>query len=281
MITEINDLKAKELDIYARLNEAQLLHYYEPEPGIFIAESPGVIIQAIEAGYEPLSLLAETERLDKETPQILQCISRRYGDETADHLPIYISSREILKDLTGYALVRGLWGAFRRKPLQDIRDFCKDKKRLAVLFDVVNPTNVGAIVRSAAALGIDGIIATSDTVNPLYRRSARVSMGTVFQVPWTVADKTESEGHHLIEILRNAGYLTAAMALSDNAVSIRDERLKTADTLAVILGTEGYGLPDDVIASCDMAVKIPMQHGVDSLNVAAASAVCFWEISSF
>ncbi len=192
MITEINALKAKELDIYARLNEAQLLHYYEPEPGIFIAESPGVIIQAIEAGYEPLSLLAETERLDKETPQIMQCISRRYGDETADHLPIYISSREILKDLTGYALVRGLWGAFRRKPLQDIRDFGKDKKRLAVLFDVVNPTNVGAIVRSAAALGIDGIIATSDTVNPLYRRSARVSMGTVFQVPWTVADKTES-----------------------------------------------------------------------------------------
>ena len=279
MITEIKDIKAVELDIYARLNEAQLLHYFEPEPGIFIAESPGVIIQAIEAGYEPLSLLAEKERIDKETPQIMECVIRHCGKEKAEGLPLYTSEREVLKELTGYALVRGLWGAFRRKPLQDIEGFFEDKKRIAVLFDIVNPTNVGAIIRSAAALGIDGIIATSDTVNPLYRRSARVSMGTVFRIPWTVAGKEDSHGPDLILKLRNMGYLTAAMALTENAVSIKNEGLKTADSLAVILGTEGYGLPEDVIASCDMAVKIPMHHGVDSLNVAAASAVCFWEIS--
>ena len=279
MIIEIKDLMAKELDIYARLNEAQLLRYFEPDPGIFIAESPGVIIQALEAGYEPLSLLAESERLDKEATPIIERISSLYGIEKASGLPVYASDREVLKDLTGYALVRGLWGAFRRKPLQDISSFCRDKKRIVILYDVVNPTNVGAIVRSAAALGMDGIITTSDTVNPLYRRSARVSMGTVFRIPWTVAGKEESRGHHLIDLLHNAGYTTAAMALSENAVSIKSDRLKSADALAIILGTEGYGLPKDVIDSCDMAVKIPMYHGVDSLNVAAASAVCFWEIS--
>lgn len=278
MTIEIRDLNSKELDIYARLNEAQLLHYYEPKPGIFIAESPGVILQALKAGYEPLSLLVETERLHKETPGIVDCIERLYGREKAKALPVYISSRDVLKELTGYALVRGLWGAFRRKSVPDIDEFCADKKRIAVLYDIVNPTNVGAIIRSAAALGMDGVIVTSDTVNPLYRRSARVSMGTVFSIPWTVADKDESREHHLIERLDSMGYLTAAMALTENAVSIKSEELKKADRLAIILGTEGYGLPEDVIASCDMAVKIPMHHGVDSLNVAAASTVCFWEI---
>ncbi|MCR4741158.1 MAG: RNA methyltransferase [Lachnospiraceae bacterium] len=279
MVIEIKDLNAEELDIYARLNEAQLLRYYEPETGIFIAESPGVILQAVEAGYEPLSLLVETERIHKETPKILECISRHYGSERMEALPVYTAEREILKDLTGYALVRGLWGAFRRKPVPGLTEFCKGKKRIVILYDIVNPTNVGAIIRSAAALGMDGIIATSDTVNPLYRRSARVSMGTVFSIPWTIAGKDESCHNRLTKKLGNLGYLTAAMALTDNAVSIRSDRLKSAERLAIFLGTEGYGLPGEVIDSCDIAVKIPMYHGVDSLNVAAASAVCFWEIS--
>ncbi len=278
MIKEIKDLGAKELDIYARLNEAQLLHYFEPEPGVFLAESPGVVLKAIESGYEPLSLLAEKERVGKETPRILEALTERYGAKKTEELTIYVADREVLKSLTGYALVRGLWGVFRRHPLPALDDFVTGRKRLAVLYDIVNPTNVGAIIRSAAALGMDGVIATRDTVNPLYRRSARVSMGTVFDIPWTVVMREEGEGRQLIDRLSSMGYMTAAMALTDKAVSIRDERLKRAERLAVILGSEGYGLPEEVIEACDLAVKIPMYHGVDSLNVAAASAVCFWEI---
>ena len=278
MIVEIKDLDARELDIYARLNEAQLLHYFEPEDGVFIAESPGIVLRAIEAGYEPLSLLAEKERVDKETPRILESLAGRYGSKKAGELTVYVADREVLKKLTGYALVRGLWGVFRRRPVPALEDFCTGKKRIVVLYDIVNPTNVGAIIRSAAALGMDGVIATRDTVNPLYRRSARVSMGTVFDIPWTVAGREESRDGRLMEMLGRMGYLTAAMTLTDDAASIKDERLKTAERLAIVLGTEGYGLPQQVIKACDMAVKIPMHHGVDSLNVAAASAVCFWEI---
>ena len=201
------------------------------------------------------------------------------GNKFAEELPIYTADRIILKELTGYALVRGLWGAFKRKPLQELSDFCKDKNRIAILHDIVNPTNVGAITRSAAALGMDGLIITYDTVNPLYRRSARVSMGTVFQIPWTVYERQNEARQEITNFLKDNGYMTVAMALTEDSLSVNDERIKTANRLAIILGTEGYGLPDDVIRSCDHTVKIPMYHGVDSLNVAAASAVCFWELS--
>ncbi len=275
---EIKNLEAPELEVFSKLKEVQLYRYYEPEPGIFLAESANVTLRALEAGYEPMSTLAEEEKFDKECRPVLEKITEIFGKEKTESIPVYVAGHEIVEKLTGYALVKGLWTVFRRKKVQGLEEFCLDKKRLAVLYDVVNPTNVGAIIRSAAALGMDGVIVTSDTVNPLYRRSARVSMGTVCSIPWTVPDKDESREHHLIERLDSMGYLTAAMALTENAVSIKSEELKKADRLAIILGTEGYGLPEDVIASCDMAVKIPMHHGVDSLNVAAASAVCFWEI---
>ena len=277
-IIPIADLNNKELDIYARLSETQLLHYNEPKPGLFIAESPNVIRMAVAAGYEPVSLLVEEERLEKEAGPVINCIKEKIGEETADGLPVYIAKREILKELTGYALVRGLWGAFKRKLMQDIRTFCTDKDNLAILYNIVNPTNVGAITRSAAALGMDGMIATYDTVNPLSRRSARVSMGTVFQIPWTTAGRSEAESASLIATLKSLEYTTVAMALTHEARGIDDPLLKSHKRKAVILGTEGYGLPKEVIEASDYTVKIPMHHGVDSLNVAAASAVCFWEL---
>lgn len=278
-IIHIENLYAPELDIFARISESQLLHYYEPKPGLFIAESPNVILRALESGYQPVSLLVETERLDKEAAPVMESVRRYMGNKFAEELPIYTADRIILKELTGYALVRGLWGAFKRKPLQELSDFCKDKNRITILYDIVNPTNVGAITRSAAALGMDGMIITYDTVNPLYRRSARVSMGTVFQIPWTVYERQDEARQEITDFLKGNGYLTVAMALTEDSLSVNDERIKTANRLAIILGTEGYGLPDDVIRSCDHTVKIPMYHGVDSLNVAAASAVCFWELS--
>ncbi|MBQ9360051.1 MAG: RNA methyltransferase [Lachnospiraceae bacterium] len=278
-IIHIENLYAPELDIFARISESQLLHYYEPKPGLFIAESPNVILRALESGYQPVSLLVETERLDKEAAPVMESVRRYMGNKFAEELPIYTADRIILKELTGYALVRGLWGAFKRKPLQELSDFCKDKNRIAILHDIVNPTNVGAITRSAAALGMDGLIITYDTVNPLYRRSARVSMGTVFQIPWTVYERQNEARQEITNFLKDNGYMTVAMALTEDSLSVNDERIKTANRLAIILGTEGYGLPDDVIRSCDHTVKIPMYHGVDSLNVAAASAVCFWELS--
>ena len=278
-IIHIENLNAPELDIFARISESQLLHYYEPEPGLFIAESPNVILRALESGYQPVSLLVETERLDKEAAPVMESVRRYMGNKFAEELPIYTADRSILKALTGYALVRGLWGAFKRKPLQELSDFCKDKNRITILYDIVNPTNVGAITRSAAALGMDGMIITYDTVNPLYRRSARVSMGTVFQIPWTVYERQNEARQEITDFLKGNGYLTVAMALTENALSVDDKRIKSASRLAIILGTEGYGLPDDIIKSCDHAIKIPMCHGVDSLNVAAASAVCFWELS--
>lgn len=278
-IIHIENLYAPELDIFARISESQLLHYYEPKPGLFIAESPNVILRALESGYQPVSLLVETERLDKEAAPVMESVRRYMGNKFAEELPIYTADRNIFKELTGYALVRGLWGAFKRKPLQELSDFCKDKNRITILYDIVNPTNVGAITRSAAALGMDGMIITYDTVNPLYRRSARVSMGTVFQIPWTVYERQNEARQEITNFLKDNGYMTVAMALTEDSLSVNDERIKTANRLAIILGTEGYGLPDDVIRSCDHTVKIPMYHGVDSLNVAAASAVCFWELS--
>lgn len=278
-LIHIENLNAPELDIFARISESQLLHYYEPEPGLFIAESPNVIMRALESGYQPVSLLVETERLNKEATPVIESVKRYMGNKFADELPIYTADRKILKDLTGYALVRGLWGAFRRKPLQEPVDFCTDKNHIVVLYDIVNPTNVGAITRSAAALGMDGMIITYDTVNPLYRRSARVSMGTVFQIPWTVYERQDEARQKITDFLKDKGYVTIAMALTEDSLGIDDERIKSENRLAIILGTEGYGLPVDIIRSCDHAVRIPMYHGVDSLNVAAASAVCFWELS--
>lgn len=277
-IISVDDLNMKALDIYARLSETQLLHYNEPEPGLFIAESPNVVKMAVDAGYEPVSLLVEEERLEKEARPVIACIREKNGEESAESLPVYMAKREILKELTGYALVRGLWGAFRRKPMQDIGTFCTGKDNLVILYNIVNPTNVGAITRSAAALGMDGMIATYDTVNPLSRRSARVSMGTVFLMPWITFGRPESEGSSLISALKALGYLTVAMALTDNSTGIDDPLLKSHKRRAIILGTEGYGLPEEVINACDHAARIPMHHGVDSLNVAAASAVCFWEL---
>ena len=278
-LIHIENLNAPELDIFTRISEPQLLHYYEPESGLFIAESPNVIMRALESGYQPVSLLVETERLNKEATPVIESVKRYMGNKFADELPIYTADRKILKDLTGYALVRGLWGAFRRKPLQEPVDFCTDKNHIVVLYDIVNPTNVGAITRSAAALGMDGMIITYDTVNPLYRRSARVSMGTVFQIPWTVYERQDEARQKITDFLKDKGYVTIAMALTEDSLGIDDERIKSENRLAIILGTEGYGLPVDIIRSCDHAVRIPMYHGVDSLNVAAASAVCFWELS--
>lgn len=276
---EITDVSAPELDVFSRLSEVQLMHYYEPKPGIFIAESANVILRALEAGYEPVALLLEKQRIEKEGRPVLEKIEELLGRERAESLPIYVAEREVVTKLTGYSLVRGLWAVLRRRVLQPLEAFCEGKKRLAVLVDVVNPTNVGAIIRSAAALGMDGVVLTKGSVDPLTRRSARVSMGTVFQIPWTYAEETQADADALIpNRLAALGFSTVAMALTDDSVGIRDERLKAEERLAVLLGTEGDGLPKEVIRACTYRVKIPMAHGVDSLNVAAASALAFWEL---
>lgn len=276
----IERLDAPELDVFARLSEVELLRYYEPKPGIFIAESANVILRALEAGYEPLSLLVETQRMEIEARPVFEKIEALWGREKRDTIPVYTADHDTVTQLTGYSLVRGLWAVLRRKELPDLETFCAGRDRITVLFDVVNPTNVGAIIRSAAALGMDGALLTKGSVNPLTRRSARVSMGTVFQIPWTIANREESTGIHLIERLHAMGYATVAMALTADAVGIRDERIKKEERLAVIMGTEGDGLPEEVIRACMYRVMIPMYHGVDSLNVAAASAVAFWELAS-
>lgn len=284
----IEDIDLPELEVYTKLSEVQLLRYFEPDIGVFVSESANVVLRALEAGYEPISLLVEDERLEKEARPVIDMIENTCRPEIKDKVTVYIAGHELLKDLTGYALVRGLWAVLRRKPLPGIADFCKDKKKLAVLYDIMNPTNAGAIIRSAAALGVDGVVLTSGSVNPLSRRSARVSMGTVFQVPWTFGEKEPGKtgddketygcGTKLIDQLHSMGYTTVAMALTDDSVSVDDDRLKHNEKLAIVLGTEGDGLPGEVIKACTYTVKIPMQHNVDSLNVAAASAVAFWEI---
>lgn len=260
-IIQLKNISVPELDVYARLNETQLLHYFEPDEGIFIAESPRVIERAMDSGYEPISMLMESRHISGEAKEIIaRC-----------NVPVYTADEEILTGITGFRLTRGALCAMRRKPLPAVKDICDGARRIAVLENVMNPTNVGAIFRSAAALGIDAVLLTEGCSDPLYRRSERVSMGTVFQVKWTYFDGNMST-------LKKLGFATAAMALDDNSVSISDPKLAAEKKLAIVLGTEGDGLAKDTIADCDYTVKIPMSHGVDSLNVAAASAVAFWEL---
>ena len=269
-IIEITNFKLPELDVYARLNESQLLHFNEPNPGIFIAESPKVIERALNAGYQPISFLIEKKEIGAQAEKIFS----RW-----ESVPVYTAEFEVLKQLTGFGLTRGMLCAMERLSLKSVEEVCKNAKRIAVLENVVNPTNVGAIFRSAAALNMDAVLLTPACSDPLYRRSARVSMGTVFQVPWTFFDKKKTswpdEG---IQLLKEMGFQTAAMALTDDSVSIDDKNLMAEEKLAIVLGTEGEGLAKHTIAACDYTVKIPMMHGVDSLNVAAASAVAFWQL---
>ena len=264
-ITEITDFLAAELDIYARLTEVQLLNREFPEKGLFIAESPKVIERALDAGYEPVSCLMEKRHIEGEGRQILARM---------DNVPVFCAEFDVLTGLTGFKLTRGMLCAMKRKPLADARELVKNKKRVVVLDRVMNPTNVGAIIRSAAALGMDAVLLTPGCSDPLYRRAARVSMGTVFQIEWTFL---ESES---LEDIKNLGFKTVAMALKDDSLSIADPRITGEDKLAVVMGTEGDGLSDGTIAECDYTVKIPMYHGVDSLNVAAASAVAFYQLGN-
>ena len=276
---EITDINAPELDVFSRITEPQLRTYFEPEIGIFLAETANVIMRAIEAGYEPLSMLVEKERLEAEAGPVFECIEKYCGKEKLISMPVYIAGRDIVTRLTGYTLVRGLWMTLRRRPEMSVEEFCRDKKRITVLMDVVNPTNVGAIIRSAAALGMDGVLLTHASVDPLTRRSARVSMGTCFQIPWTKATLEQSEGLNLLDILHSYGFKTVAMALTEDSTSIDNDEIRANEKLAVLMGSEGPGLPKEVIAASDYRVMIPMYHGVDSLNVAAASAVAFWELT--
>ena len=264
-IIQIADYHAPELDIYARLTEAQLMNRFDPTNAMFIAESPKVIQRALDGGYEPVSILVEESRMTGESLEVIE----RCGD-----VPVYTAPMDALTQLTGYQLTRGLLCAMGRKPLPQLQTVLAGTRRVAVLEEVMNPTNIGAIFRSAAALGMDAVLLTPGCSDPLYRRSARVSMGTVFQVPWIFLPDNWQE------VLRDYGYQTAAMALSDNAISIDDPVLQTVDKLAVVLGTEGDGLSPNTVADCDYTVKIPMYHGVDSLNVAAASAVAFWQLKA-
>ncbi|MCR4740416.1 MAG: RNA methyltransferase [Lachnospiraceae bacterium] len=275
---EINDITDPELEIFSRYSEVQLYHLNEPENGVFIAESANVVLRALEDDYEPVKILVEKERIDTEGKQVFEAVIRKFGEEFLDSLPVYTAGREIVTLLTGYKLVRGLWTVFRRKDPVGLTDFLKDKSRIVLLYDVVNPTNVGAIIRSAAALGMDGALLTYASVDPLTRRSARVSMGTVFKLPWTKVRKKDPSGLGLLDLLGDSGFTTAAMALTTDTVPVDHPDLKNAGKLAVILGTEGYGLPDEIINASDHRIMIPMHHGVDSLNVAAASAVCFYEL---
>ena len=270
MTIEITDFTAPELDVYARLTEAQLLNRFEPAKGMFIAESPKVIERALDGGCQPVSLLMERKDIAHAAREIIA----RCGD-----IPLYTADRDVLTQLTGFQLTRGVLCAMRRPPLKSVEDVVGDAKRIAILENVMNPTNVGAIFRSAAALGMDAVLLTPGCSDPLYRRSARVSMGTVFQIPWTfIGDSINDWPEPGMTKLREMGFKTAAMALKDDSVSIDDPALAAEERLAIILGSEGDGLTDSTIADCDYTVKIPMYHGVDSLNVAAASAVAFWEL---
>ena len=295
---EITDFDAPELDVYARLTENQLINRHEPEKGMFIAESPKVIERALDAGYMPVSILTEKRHIEGEGQKILA----RCGE-----IPVYTAEFDVLTKLTGFQLTRGMLCAMYRQPLPSVQSVCKGAKRIAVLENVVNPTNVGAIFRSAAALGMDAVLLTTGCSNPFYRRAIRVSMGTVFQVPWTyLGEETKTETVRKPESeeekepgtgiewnlelegkadsgnwqkqLRELGFHTVAMALKEDSLSIDDPKLMNADKLAIVLGTEGDGLAPETIAACDDTVCIPMAHGVDSLNVAAASAVAFWQL---
>jgi len=264
-IIPITDFSDPALDIYARKTENQLLNREHPEEGIFIAESPKVVQRALDGGYEPVSVLVEDRHIDGEAREILE----RVGD-----VPVYTAPFDVLTCLTGFQLTRGVLCAMRRRALPTLAEALEGCTRIAVLENVMNPTNVGAIFRSAAALGMDAVLLTPGSSNPLYRRAIRVSMGTVFQVPWTFAPESWQEE------LKRLGFATAALALREDTLSIRDERLIKEEKLALVLGTEGDGLADSTITACDYTVKIPMTHGVDSLNVAAASAVAFFQLGN-
>ena len=260
-IIEISDLSIPELDVYARLTQAQLRNRLEPEKGIFIAESPKVIDLALKAGCTPLSFLMERKHIEGQASELIaRC-----------DVPVYTADRDVLANLTGYELTRGILCAMARPQLPCPVEILKSARRLAVLCGIVDSTNVGAIFRSAAALGMDAVLVTPECCDPLCRRSVRVSMGTVFQTPWTVIESIAS--------LQALGFKAAAMALTDRSVSIDDPSLAAEEKLAIVLGNEGHGLPQTVIDTCDYTVKIPMKHGVDSLNVAAAGAVAFWQLS--
>lgn len=321
-IIEIRDLAAQELDIYARMSENQLAHIYEPDIGLFIAESPNVIQRALNAGYEPVSILIEKKQLDRwmQKESAMKSAMESMNDQidlpagnngdpadvvlehimaTCRDIPVYTAEYDELTKLTGFALTRGLLCAMRRRVLPSAEEVCRDARRIAVLENVMNPTNVGAIFRSAAALGMDAVLLTGGCSDPLYRRSARVSMGTVFQIPWTYIEdltgdnvevvpqsksgeypdnKLDIDRQGGIERLHAMGFKTASMALRNDTIDINDPKLKGVEKLAVILGTEGEGLKTSTIDASDFTIKIPMFHGVDSLNVAAASAVAFWEL---
>lgn len=267
----ITDFNAPELDVYARIKEVVLLNRAKPEEGIFIAESPKVIERALDSGCEPISILMEERHIEGEGKDVLA----RCGD-----IPVYTAEFDVLKELTGFPLTRGMLCAMRRPTLCSVRQICEKATRIAILEDVVNPTNVGAIFRSAAALGMDAVILTPACSDPLYRRAIRVSMGNVFQIPWTYVDKHTAWPKDGMNMLREMGFKTAAFALKDDSVGIDDPQLMSEEKLAILLGTEGDGLATETIADCDYTVKIPMSHGVDSLNVAAASAVAFWQLGN-
>jgi len=274
-IIEITDINDKQLDIFARLTEPSLVHINEPNPGLFIAESPNVIIRALNAGYEPVSLLVEPGQIKKEAAVILS--------ELPENTPVYTASLEVLTKITGFHLTRGLLCAFFRKKIDTsfnfLENFLKDAQNIALLEGVVNPTNVGAIVRSAAALHVDRLLLTSDCADPLYRRSARVSMGTIFQIPWTYIGKNREEYDKSgLNFIKSLGFTTIALALKENSISIADPKIHNCSKKAILLGAEGDGLSSSTINNCDYSCIIPMSHDVDSLNVAAASAVAFWEL---
>lgn len=271
-IIEITDFDAPELDVYARLTENQLLNRAEPEKGMFIAESPKVIERALNAGCVPVSCLVEKRQIENGVEEVMDVMKR------CSQVPVYTAEFEVLTKLTGFALTRGMLCAMYRPKLPTLKEICRSARRIAVLEEVVNPTNVGAIFRSAAALNMDAVILTAGCSNPLYRRAIRVSMGTVFQIPWTILDKKIAWPQEGMQILKTAGFRTAAFALRNDSVAIDDPKLAAEERLAILLGTEGDGLASSTMAECDYTVKIPMSHGVDSLNVAAASAVAFWKL---
>ena len=272
-IIKIENLDMPELDVFVRLTGAQLRNKLEPEKAVFIAESPTVIEVALNSGYEPVSLLTDERLLGGAVEEIInKC------EAYSPNFPIYTAERDVLARLTGFELTRGALCAMKRKKLNTVENICKNARRIAVLEAIADSTNIGAIFRSAAALGVDAVLTTPTCCDPLCRRALRVSMGTVLQVPWTKIGDTPADWPRDIEKIKAMGFKTAAMALSDDSVSVDDENLLKEEKLAIILGTEGDGLKKETIAKCDYTVKIPMSHGVDSLNVAAASAVAFWQL---
>ncbi|MBQ6462418.1 MAG: RNA methyltransferase [Pseudobutyrivibrio sp.] len=266
MLIKIDSIDDSRVDIFTKYNEAQLYHYYEPKPGVFIAETPEVIKRALDRGAEPIAFLVEEKAYESEV--VRELLSH------VDDVDVYVAELNVINKITGFNLTRGVLAACHRPSLPNVDSLLQSSKRIAILEDVMNPTNVGAIFRSAAALGVDGIILTHDSADPFYRRAARVAMGTVFQVPWTYFDK----GSDYVRVLHKNGFAVVSMALKDNAISLADPVLKKQEKLAVIFGTESTGIKQETIDASDFVTIIPMHHGVDSLNVAAASAVTFWEL---